>query len=683
MEFTKSSENTVSEEDIKKTYKLLNHEQNTEVRLIDPKGKEKPITKNVSSEQELINICKKYNGSYNIYVGINERKANGTTKEDVLNTKLMVVDIDPIRKPNTASTKEELGKARQTTLKICSDLEKEGFKKPNVLMSGNGYQLWFSFPKIIIDDKNRQEINDKIQRVQDYFVQTYSNKDIKIDKIGDLPRIIKVGGTLSIKGDNTEERPMRKATWIEFQGRNEDPKLRDKILRIETKKTNEVDLNKLQANVETKYLFDEITKNDKMSKIFRGDTGDYKSRSEAEQTIVTFLVGLGATLNQVELIMRQGNTGKWISANLAYRHLTYEKAVKWVQANKNSEPNVDKSKIKTFDPKPSSFSELYEMTIPENDWLVDKWIPNKQIIPIVGRSGHNKTWVALEIGMSVALGDYCFGEWDTKKTKVLYLDDENGINILAKRAKLFPFNRIPEKDNFKFYSYSNFDLNKDECIAWLENEIKNGVGLVILDSFAGSHSLESENEAGTMRSMLGSTLGWLSNEYNVSFILVHHLRKSNASKGKWPIDYLEDMRGSSELRNYAQTILGVGKRDEDSNKFQLYRAKCKIEEPMKAHEILMDKNENGYIEFEDLGEEEEHVKADEKCIIDITNWPYIQDGKEFKRKELVEYLEGGYSRTILNISLKVAVEKGLLKKVKRGIYRLNNTGSMGVEHSNL
>ncbi len=74
------------EKNIKSYYNLLNHKKQTEIRILKPSKdfKKSESTKSffINSLDNFMQICKKYNKHYNIYVGINERTDKGTTSKD-------------------------------------------------------------------------------------------------------------------------------------------------------------------------------------------------------------------------------------------------------------------------------------------------------------------------------------------------------------------------------------------------------------------------------------------------------------------------------------------------------------------------------------------------------------------------------------------------------------------------
>lgn len=286
---------------IKKTYSFLNHEKESEIRLIDPQKKQYPKSIFVNNETEFIETCLTWDKQYNVYVGINERTSKGTEKKDITSVQTIVIDIDPIRETGTAATKEELEKAKEKAFEIEQDLTQRGFKRPAKAMSGNGIQLWFAIPKIIITNDNRIEVEGKIKKFIYNIQKKFNSKEVSIDQIGDLPRIIKVMGTTSIKGTPTNERPHRTAEWLFYNGREEDEFLKEEILKLEPIKTEET-----------------ITDNNKK-----------ESRSETEFGAICAYIKKGLTKEQIFTKMMAFD--KWAHAHHpSYRELTYTKAMKTI-----------------------------------------------------------------------------------------------------------------------------------------------------------------------------------------------------------------------------------------------------------------------------------------------------------------------------------------------------------------
>lgn len=227
-----------NEEECRACYKFLAHEKETELRLLDPLKKKPPVTIFVTNEEEFVINCKKYNGEYNIYAGINERVHNGTEKLDVESVKTIVLDIDAVRArgyEKEPATEGELEEAEKDCDDIIMAMVSAGAKPPVKVNSGNGWQIWIAIPKIDISNDNRNEIEDKLQHFQELVRKRYE-KHGSIDKIGDLPRIIKIWGTLNIKsaiGIESAERKFRVAKLSFGKERNEDDKVKQQILDLD------------------------------------------------------------------------------------------------------------------------------------------------------------------------------------------------------------------------------------------------------------------------------------------------------------------------------------------------------------------------------------------------------------------------------------------------------------------
>ena len=106
-------------------WKFLGHEKETELRAIN-------LTREIRNhhfvrEEELIELCKKYNGSFNLYLGVNERTIGGTDKKDVTKVRIIPIDIDCVKKP---ASDEDIMEANFIATQIIIDAEKQGFKKP-------------------------------------------------------------------------------------------------------------------------------------------------------------------------------------------------------------------------------------------------------------------------------------------------------------------------------------------------------------------------------------------------------------------------------------------------------------------------------------------------------------------------------------------------------------------------
>jgi len=129
-----------------------------------------------------------------------------------------VLDIDPIRAPETPATEDELSHAIEVGHHIAEWFERSSYKRPLLAITGNGVCLYFHIPRWQVTDANRYEIADTLQRFESWARQQFrtvlAKHNCQIDSMYDLPRIGRVIGTLNIKGEPTPTRPWRLARWL-------------------------------------------------------------------------------------------------------------------------------------------------------------------------------------------------------------------------------------------------------------------------------------------------------------------------------------------------------------------------------------------------------------------------------------------------------------------------------------
>ena len=225
-----------NEKDVKAFYYLLNHKFLTELRFL--KRGYFPAFSIVKNEKEFVNKCKTWNGKRNIYVGLRDRR-KGLKKcanfGDIIGLQIVTLDIDPIREAETPSTDEELKNALDVGEFIRNWFSKRGYVPPIRAMTGNGVCLYFCTPYYEITDENREEVTRALEKFEqncrEKFKEILKEKNCQIDRMFDLPRIGKVIGTMSVKGQNTKERPWRLSYFIDEPKRIEDEKFLNNLLK--------------------------------------------------------------------------------------------------------------------------------------------------------------------------------------------------------------------------------------------------------------------------------------------------------------------------------------------------------------------------------------------------------------------------------------------------------------------
>jgi hypothetical protein len=234
-------------EDVRAAYRLLAHAGRgvTEVRVIHP-GRGIAGIGFFDDEDAFVSACAEHSGKANVYAGIQPRPSrfladasnrvaplnHGAKDDDIEWLTSIVVDLDPVRPKDTASTDAELALAVERAEAAAAWIESKGFSRPVRIMSGNGCHLWFAVPPHEIHEDNRGDLTRRLRAFESRLRERFSDDAVKVDSIYNLSRVIKVVGTPSVKGEDLPERPHRLSCGIDPLERREDGKLLQAILSM-------------------------------------------------------------------------------------------------------------------------------------------------------------------------------------------------------------------------------------------------------------------------------------------------------------------------------------------------------------------------------------------------------------------------------------------------------------------
>lgn len=183
---------------------------------------------------------------------------------------------------------------------------------------------------------------------------------------------------------------------------------------------------------------------------------------------------------------------------------------------------------------------------PPVKWLVHKVIKAGGLSCIYGMSGSGKTFLTLDMLLSVASGRNWF-EMKTMQVPVTYLCLESR-NAIAMRIRAWEMNNQSCPDNFKqIHDDFDFKFKKDVIeLAELINNSNMNQGLIAIDTFNASiHGLD-ENSSRDMGVVL-QHLKLLSKLTDCAIAIVHHSGKDSS----------QGMRGHSSLHAALDNIIEV------------------------------------------------------------------------------------------------------------------------------
>jgi hypothetical protein len=144
---------------------------------------------------------------------LKERAEVTTADKDIHKRVYLPVDLDAVRPSGISSTKAQHEAAIQRAHTVAEYLSLQGFSKESLVIadSGNGAHVL-----IRIDLPNNAESTALCQQVLQALDLKFTDNVVSVDQTTyNASRIMKLYGTLVMKGDNTAERPHRIAHLLQ------------------------------------------------------------------------------------------------------------------------------------------------------------------------------------------------------------------------------------------------------------------------------------------------------------------------------------------------------------------------------------------------------------------------------------------------------------------------------------
>ena len=153
----------------------------------------------VSTEDEAVEIARKYDGTHNVFIGRAARNPDGSFHH----SSVLTFDLDPIRAKDTASTDAEHKEALDAGRRILNR-----YRGGYLASSGNGALLVYRISAPITDLKHYEK-----EKVLIAELQEIAGKQVKVDATNYPTAVVKFLGTQSTKGDI---RLRRCSQWLDL-----------------------------------------------------------------------------------------------------------------------------------------------------------------------------------------------------------------------------------------------------------------------------------------------------------------------------------------------------------------------------------------------------------------------------------------------------------------------------------
>lgn len=329
-------------------------------------------------------------------------------------------------------------------------------------------------------------------------------------------------------------------------------------------------------------------------------------------------------------------------------------------------PLIGKAEQENISFKPVGLAELLQDT-PDVEFLVEGILPVGRMMLLSGLSGEGKTWLSLDLALSVAQGSRWLGHYACRQGKVLVIDEESGHVLLKKRlSRLMSAAGIEEDDSacdVRFLSMAGVNLSNAQCVASIKRMLEEEqFALIIIDTLIRVHR-ENESSSEEM-ARVSEVLQALCNDYGCALWIDHHNRKPGLGRH----DSQHAYRGSTEIQALVDSHLDLKAVKGETGLLNVQHVKSRFAEPVEAFGVeIVDVGEGTVVGHTEVRQAKTQVKQDEATEFIRT---LISDGTRLLRKDLVEKGKAaGHAQNTLDSARKSMVGSGELIEGKDGNQR--------------
>lgn len=274
-------------------------------------------------------------------------------------------------------------------------------------------------------------------------------------------------------------------------------------------------------------------------------------RSATLWPILRGLADAGCTLAEIVAIARHTVWNKFAGRHDELQRLSIE-AAKAIEERPDdvSDP---------LEPKPEHTPRLVDVIrdVRMPEWLVEGIWTEGAVGFIGGQPKSFKSWFALDLALSIAMGSSFLGEFAVPNPgPVLYVQEEDGAWTLKKRfhtmidgkqswrvgrgvdglPEFIPADEANTDPDIGVQIGHGVILSDPGWQEWLSDRLAAGLGgrpyrAMVLDPLMMMQGDVEENRAGAMTDKIFRPLKVLARQYDVAIILVHHMRKMGKESG--------------------------------------------------------------------------------------------------------------------------------------------------------
>ena len=313
--------------------------------------------------------------------------------------------------------------------------------------------------------------------------------------------------------------------------------------------------------------------------------------------------------------------------------------------------------------------EADKMIPKDTELIIDKILPKGFMTIIAGSTGCNKSYLAMQLGISIANNENSFLGFNINKENlnVLYVDTEVGEEEMVRRYK-----RIIRNYNWNGSERFNM-ISKEGSFTEIWEDLKQAVNqfkpdLIIIDCLYNT-SFEKDYSKSSNISKITNHITELKNVSEATILCIHHFNKSNGELGL----FKDRMSGASALQNWVEHLILITETNDSSIRLMKIDKSRAIDYPKEyyglrwnpeTHQMNMAgivKNWKKYLANDERKEQWSDLLNEMEDEFSTKDWvKSVEDKKQSDRT----------AKSWLNKMITI----GLIKKVKHGLYKKTDLG---------
>lgn len=225
-------------------------------------------------------------------------------------------------------------------------------------------------------------------------------------------------------------------------------------------------------------------------------------------------------------------------------------------------------------------------------WSLDRIVPVGGLAIWAGKYGSIKSWQMMDLLLSIAEGIPWLDTFDTAQGPVLYIDAENGPQIMDDRlTKLIAGRGYDSESPFYVQTAEMIDLALPNYMGWLESLVEQirpvAVVLDSLNTLCSADDISSKEMRPVLVQLKHLALTW-----DTAIYVIHHFRKGGQGA--------DDIKGSVNIPGIADSVVLVRKDDKRLGQVGLTHHKGRWGKEVEPFGVELVEEANGDVHLEYL-----------------------------------------------------------------------------------